>query len=62
MTHDDLTGETVAEIWHKIALAVSVIATVSGIGIAITAGAGAIWHQWAAKEHRREIDRIKREL
>lgn len=61
MEHDDLVGETVAELWHKIAGVISIVAAVSGIGIAITAGAGAIWHRWAAGQHRLEIDRIQKE-
>lgn len=61
MRHDDITGETVAELWHKIAGAVSIVAMISGIGIVVTAGAGAVWHQWAAKQHRVEIERLKRE-
>jgi hypothetical protein len=61
LRHDDLTGETVAEVWHKIAGVISVAAAISGIGIAITAGAGALWHKWAAAQHRIEIERLKGE-
>jgi hypothetical protein len=61
MKHDDITGETVAELWHKIAFVISITAAVSGIGIVITAGAGAIWHRWAASQHRIEIDKMREE-
>src|ERR1017187_6261132 len=60
--HDDITGESLAELWHRIAGAVSIIAAISGIGIAFTAAAGAAWHRWAARQHRIEIERIKKEL
>lgn len=61
MKHDDITGETVAELWHKGAALVSLIATVSGLGIAVTAAAGYFWHKWAANEHKKELDRLNKE-
>jgi hypothetical protein len=61
MQHDDLTAESIAEIWHKIAMAISIAAAISGIGIVITAGAGAFWHRWAIEQHRIEIDRLNKE-
>lgn len=62
MRHDDLTSETVAELWHQIAKVISLVATASGIGIAITAGIGAAWHKWAAEQHRDRIAEIRKEL
>lgn len=59
--HNDLTGETVAKMWHQIAGVISIAAAISGVGIVITAGAGALWHRWAVGQHELEIQRIKRE-
>lgn len=62
MRHDDLTNETVAELWHQIAKVISLVAMASGIGIAITAGIGAAWHKWAVCQHRERIDELKKEM
>lgn len=59
LRHDDLVGETVAKMWHQIAGVISIAAAISGVGIVITAGAGAIWHRWAVGQHQLEIDRLK---
>lgn len=61
LRHDDLTGEVVAETWHKVAGIISIAAALSGIGILVTAGAGALWHRWAAGQHRTEIERMQKE-
>lgn len=60
-THNDLTGETVAKMWHQIAGVISLAAAVSGAGIVLTAGAGYFWHRWAVGEHQKEIDRMVKE-
>ena len=59
--HNDLTGETVAKMWHQIAEAISIAAVVSGVGIVLTAGAGVWWHRWAVQQHQIEIDRMLEE-
>jgi len=59
--HNDLTGETVAKMWHHIAYVISVAAAISGVGIVLTAGAGAAWHKWSAAQHQIEIDRMEKE-
>lgn len=59
--HDDVNGESIAYIWHKIAQLISIGAAISGIGIAITAATGAIWHAWAAEQHRLDIKALKKE-
>lgn len=59
--HNDLTGETVAKMWHQIAGVISIAAAISGVGIVVTAGAGALWHRWAAGQHELEIQRIQME-
>lgn len=56
MDHDSLSNERVAEVWHRVAQIVSIIAAVSGLGIFTTAAIGAAWHNWAIKQHK---DRIK---
>lgn len=56
--HDDLTGETIAKMWHQIAGVISIIAAVSGVGITLTATAGYFWHKWAVKQHQEAIDQI----
>lgn len=61
-THDDLTGERIAKVWHQIAGVVSLVAAASGVGIVLTAGAGYFWHKWAAGEHQVEIDKLEGEL
>lgn len=58
LRHDDLTGETVAKVWHQIGGAISIAATLAGVGIALTSAAGIYWHRWAVKQHQVEIDRI----
>lgn len=58
--HNDLTGETVAKMWHQIAGVISLAAAVSGIGIVVTAGAGYFWHRWAIGQHQEEIDLMTR--
>jgi len=60
--HDDIDGESIAEIWHRIAEVISIGAAISGIGIAITAAAGAVWHHWAAEQHANDIARMKGKL
>lgn len=59
MLHDDLAAEHVAELWHQIAKVISIAAALSGIGIAVTAGIGAAWHQWAAKQHTDRIAELR---
>lgn len=59
MKHDDLTGEIVAQVWHKVAMVISITAAISGLGIFVTAGAGVLWHRWAVKQHQIEIDKIQ---
>jgi cytosine/uracil/thiamine/allantoin permease len=61
MKHDDLTGESLAAVWHGIAEAISIAAALSGIGIFITATAGVFWHRWAIRQHQIEIERLKKE-
>lgn len=60
--HNDLTGETVAKMWHQIAGVISLAAVVSGVGIVVTAGAGYFWHRWAVGQHQIEIERLQGEL
>ena len=59
--HNDLTGETVAKMWHQIAGVISIAAAISGVGIIVTAGAGAAWHRWAARQHQERIEEIRGE-
>jgi len=56
--HNDMTGETVAKMWHQIAETISVVAVASGVGIVLTAAAGVWWHRWAVRQHQAEIDRM----
>lgn len=60
--HDDITGETIAELWHKIAEVISIVAAISGAGIVVTATAGTIWHRWAANQHKEKIKELKERL
>ena len=59
--HNDIVGETVAKHWHYLAQGISLVAAISGVGIAITAGAGYFWHRWAVGQHQEEIDRQLKE-
>lgn len=59
--HNDIVGETVAKHWHYLAQGISLAAAISGVGIALTAGAGYFWHRWAVREHQKEIEILKKE-
>ncbi len=57
--HDDINGESIARVWHKLAEAISIVVAIGGIGITLTAAAGAIWHGWAAEQHAHDAERLK---
>lgn len=59
--HDDDSAESLAKRWHELAYIISIVATVSGIGIAVTAGIGAAWHKWAIAQHQDRIDTMEKE-
>lgn len=60
--HDDPSAEHLAKSWHELAYIVSLVAAISGLGIAITAGIGAGWHKWAIAQHEARIKEMKESL